>query len=169
MLECFDKAPSAHTTVLVEMHQAHGKTPHYHAKKLDFENALAAALDMDGKNSLATTDSRHFAMAAKPAVSPDIYENPDVAVNNDGNTVDLEKEMSSLAENSILYKSAPCHITLSMPNICGLCGSSSVSQRAWCLRWIAVHCLVSMPVVSHSQSRKKWLGNQCSSSARCAE
>ncbi len=85
---------------------ANAETPHYHAKKLDFENALATALDMDGKNAMATSDSRHFAIGGKPALSPDIYENPDVAVNNDGNTVDLEKEMSSLAENSIMYKAA---------------------------------------------------------------
>ena len=85
---------------------ANAETPHYHAKKLDFENALATALDMDGKNAMATSDSRHFAIGAKPTMSPDIYENPDVAVNNDGNTVDLEKEMSSLAENSIMYKAA---------------------------------------------------------------
>jgi flagellar basal-body rod protein FlgB len=39
-------------------------------------------------------------------VRPDIYESPEGAVNNDGNTVDLEKEMSALAENTILYKSA---------------------------------------------------------------
>ena len=85
---------------------ANAETPHYHAKKLDFENALASALDMDGKNAMATSDSRHFAIGTKPALSPDIYENPDIAVNNDGNTVDLEKEMSSLAENSIMYKAA---------------------------------------------------------------
>ncbi|MNY70626.1 flagellar basal body rod protein FlgB [compost metagenome] len=37
---------------------------------------------------------------------PDIYENPEGAVNNDGNTVDLEKEMSALSENAITYKAA---------------------------------------------------------------
>ena len=115
MSNLFDKTTDALATSL-KMRQmrhnvtssniANAETPHYHAKKLDFENALAAALDMDGKNSLATSDSRHFAMASKPALSPDIYENPEAAINNDGNTVDLEKEMSSLAENSILYKSA---------------------------------------------------------------
>lgn len=85
---------------------ANAETPHYHAKKVDFENALAAALDMDGMNGLATTDNQHFAVGSKPVSEAEIYENPDVAINNDGNTVDLEKEMSALAENSILYKSA---------------------------------------------------------------
>ncbi|MCC2679254.1 MAG: flagellar basal-body rod protein FlgB [Pseudobdellovibrio sp.] len=85
---------------------ANAETPNYHAKKVDFEDALAKALDMDGTNNLGATHGDHFATGGKPAVEPGIYENPDVAVNNDGNTVDLEKEMSALAENSILYKSA---------------------------------------------------------------
>ena len=42
-----------------------------------------------------------------------------------------------------------------MPWTCGLCGSSAVSHLAWCLRWIAAHSLVTMPVVSQSQKRKK--------------
>ena len=47
-----------------------------------------------------------------------------------------------------------------MPRVSGLCGSSAVSTLAWCLRWIAVHSLVTMPVVSHSQKRKKWLSRR---------
>ena len=85
---------------------ANAETPNYHAKKVDFEAALAQALDMDGNNSLYATSPEHFATGGKQAVSPGIYENPDIAVGNDGNTVDLEKEMSALAENSILYKTA---------------------------------------------------------------
>jgi flagellar basal-body rod protein FlgB len=85
---------------------ANAETPNYHSKKVDFEAALAQALDMEGTNSLGATHGDHFAVGGKLPVEPGIYENPDVAVNNDGNTVDLEREMSALAENSILYKSA---------------------------------------------------------------
>ena len=85
---------------------ANAETPNYHAKKVDFEDALARALDLDGNNSLATTHKEHFAVGLTGSPQAEIYENPDVAVNNDGNSVDLEKEMSALAENSILYKSA---------------------------------------------------------------
>ena len=55
-----------------------------------------------------------------------------------------------------------------MPRVCGLCGSSTVSHLAWCLRWIATHSLVTMPVVSQSQKRKKCDGIGCRSRARCA-
>ena len=85
---------------------ANAETPGYHAKKVDFEDALAQALDLDGTNNLTTSHGDHFAVGGKQPVEPGIYENPDVAVNNDGNTVDLEKEMAAQAENSIMYKAA---------------------------------------------------------------
>ena len=79
---------------------ANAETPHYHAKKVDFENALASAIETEG------IVGDRLGGAPIKDVQADVYENPDVAVNNDGNTVDLEKEMSALSENSILYKSA---------------------------------------------------------------
>jgi flagellar basal-body rod protein FlgB len=87
---------------------ANAETPGYHARKVDFENALSRALDMDGMNSLSTSDNNHFAVGGLSAMKskPDIFENPEGSVNNDGNTVDIEKEMSALSENAILYKAA---------------------------------------------------------------
>ena len=87
---------------------ANAETPGYHAKKMDFENALARALDMDGANGLSTSSKDHFAVGGVSVAKtrPDIYEDPEGQVNNDGNTVDLEKEMSALSENAIMYKSA---------------------------------------------------------------
>ena len=115
MSSLFDKTTDALATSLA-MRQirhnvtsaniANAETPNYHAKKVDFEDALARALDIDGNNTLSTSHGQHFAVGGKPSVEPGIYENPEVALNNDGNTVDMEKEMSALAENSILYKSA---------------------------------------------------------------
>lgn len=115
MSNLFDKTTDALATSLAlrqirhnvtSANIANAETPNYHAKKVEFEDALASALDMDGKNKLTTSNSQHYGVGTKLPVSPGIYENPDVAVNNDGNTVDLEKEMSALAENSVLYKSA---------------------------------------------------------------
>ncbi|MNV44765.1 hypothetical protein D3C71_1365340 [compost metagenome] len=70
--------------------------------------------------------------------------------------------------DSARYSSAPRHITVSSPRVWGLWGSSTVSHLAWCLRWIATHSLVTMPVPIHSQKRKKCEGMACKSSARCA-
>lgn len=114
-MSLFDKTTDALATSL-QMRQirhnvtsaniANAETPNYHAKKVDFEDALARALDLDGNNALSTSHESHFSVGGKPSVEPGIYENPDIAMSNDGNTVDLEKEMSALAENSILYKTA---------------------------------------------------------------
>ena len=93
---------------MINSNIANAETPGYHAKKMDFEDALARALDIDGMRGMSTSDSNHFSLGAGGVgkVGPDIYENPEGAINNDGNTVDMEREMSSLAENSIMYKAA---------------------------------------------------------------
>ncbi len=65
---------------------------------MDFENALARALDVEDQGGVAS--------GAIGRVGAEIYENPDISVNNDGNTVDMDKEMASLAENSLMYKAA---------------------------------------------------------------
>ncbi|HVK61833.1 MAG TPA: flagellar basal body rod protein FlgB [Bdellovibrionales bacterium] len=87
---------------------ANAETPGYQAKKLDFEDALSRALDVENLNAPNGTVGEHFSTGpgAISRVKADIYENPDVSVNNDGNTVDVEREMTNLAENSIMYKAA---------------------------------------------------------------
>lgn len=116
MSQLFDKTTSALSTALnmrllknnvISSNIANAETPHYHAKKMDFEEALARALDIDGLRGMSTSNENHFAVGgSKSKVDPDIYENPEGAINNDGNTVDLEREMSSLAENTIMYRAA---------------------------------------------------------------
>ena len=117
MSQMFDKTTSALSTALnmrllkhnlTSSNIANAETPHYHAKKLDFEEALSRAIDSDGLRSMNTSHGDHFYVGggSLSKVRPDIYENPEGAINNDGNTVDLEKEMSSLAENTLMYKAA---------------------------------------------------------------
>lgn len=79
---------------LISGNIANAETPGFHAKKMDFEQALASAVEGIGGKS------------AIQAVRPDIYDNPEAMVNPDGNTVNLEKEMAALAENTVLYKAA---------------------------------------------------------------
>jgi flagellar basal-body rod protein FlgB len=116
MSSLFDKTTNALQTA-IDMRQikhnltasniANAETPGYKAKKIDFEDALARALDLDGTRGLSTSSPDHFQTGgANPNVRPDIYDNPEGAVNNDGNSVDLEKEMSALSENAVLYKAA---------------------------------------------------------------
>ncbi len=87
---------------------ANAETPGYKAKIVDFEDALARAIDIQGISAEMTTSPEHFAMGTG-AISrsrADVYDNPEGNVTNDQNTVDLEREMATLQENTILYKAA---------------------------------------------------------------
>ncbi|MCC7402982.1 MAG: flagellar basal body rod protein FlgB [Bdellovibrionales bacterium] len=87
---------------------ANAETPGFKAKKVDFEEALARAIDVEGLKKMNPSQPEHFASGpgAISNVRADVYDNPDVNVTNDGNTVDMEREMALLAENSILYNAA---------------------------------------------------------------
>jgi flagellar basal-body rod protein FlgB len=117
MSNLFDKTTQAlHTAAnmrqlrqnLISSNVANAETPGYHAKKLDFEEALARSLDIDGLKGMSTSHEDHIPVGGGSIqnVRPDIYENPEGQVSNDGNTVNLEKEMASLAENTALYRAA---------------------------------------------------------------
>jgi len=93
---------------IVSSNIANAETPGYHAKVVEFEDALSRAIDMEGLNKEMAPDPEHFSMGsgAISRAKADIFDNPEVNVTNDQNTVDLEKEMATLQENSILYKAA---------------------------------------------------------------
>lgn len=87
---------------------ANAETPGYKAQKLDFEEALSRALDHEGLGKVHTSDAEHFLLGqgAVGRVRADVYDNPEINLSNDGNTVDLEREMATLSENTILYRAA---------------------------------------------------------------
>lgn len=87
---------------------ANAETPNYHAKVLDFEEALSRAIDLEGLGATHSPHQDHIALGRGSIGRSrvDVYDNPDVNLTNDKNTVDVEKEMANLAENTILYKAA---------------------------------------------------------------
>jgi flagellar basal-body rod protein FlgB len=90
---------------LIASNIANAETPNYKAKKIDFEDALARALDVDGEQTLKTTDSRHFNVGGGGFnnLKPEVYEESNGIVSLDGNTVDRDSEMADMAENKIMY------------------------------------------------------------------
>lgn len=84
---------------------ANAETPGYKAKKLDFEEALARALDVDDQLKMRTSDSKHFNVGSGGFnnLEPDIYEDSNGIVSPDGNNVDRDQEMAEMAENKIMY------------------------------------------------------------------
>jgi flagellar basal-body rod protein FlgB len=90
---------------LISSNVANANTPGYKAKKLDFEEALARALDVDGQMQMNATDGRHYNVGGGGFnnLEPEIYDNPNGVVSENGNTVDVEAEMAQMAENKLMY------------------------------------------------------------------
>lgn len=90
---------------LIASNIANAETPGYKAKKIDFEEALARALDVDDQLKMKTVDSKHFNVGGGGFnnLEPDIYEDSNGIVSPDGNNVDRDQEMADMAENKIMY------------------------------------------------------------------
>lgn len=93
---------------LISSNIANAETPDYKAKRIDFENALARALDTDELHKLNTGDSKHFNVGGGgfDTLQPEVYNDPNGVVSQDGNTVNIEDEMALMAQNRILYEAS---------------------------------------------------------------
>ncbi len=90
---------------LIASNIANAETPGYKAKRIDFEEALARALDTDEQQTLKTTNSKHVNVGGGGFnnLQPEITEDSNGIVSPDGNTVDRDLEMADMAENKIMY------------------------------------------------------------------
>lgn len=94
-------------------------TPNYKKKTVRFEEYLADALDKDGFKG-NTTDRRHIQIGGSDVDSTNIKvttENKNLSTRLDGNNVDVESEMASLAKNDIRYNAITQSISGSMAKI----------------------------------------------------
>jgi len=90
---------------IISSNIANAETPGYKAKRIDFEKALARALDIDEMQALEMDDQRHFNVGGGgfDNLSAEVYNDPNGVVSDDGNTVNRDDEMARMAENKILY------------------------------------------------------------------
>jgi flagellar basal-body rod protein FlgB len=90
---------------IISSNVANAETPGYKAKRLDFENALARALDVDGQQGMNIDDNRHFNVGGGgfENLQPEVIEDPNGVVSESGNSVNREQEMAKMAENKIMY------------------------------------------------------------------
>lgn len=93
---------------LINSNIANAETPGYKAKKIDFEEALARALDTDEQHKLKTTSSKHYNVGGGGFnnLQPEIYEESNGIVSPDGNTVDREQELVDAAENKLMHEAS---------------------------------------------------------------
>jgi flagellar basal-body rod protein FlgB len=88
---------------------ANAETPGYRAFGYDFEKQLQDLAASKDAVNVKTTDPRHLKnnfTSADGKIKPDVYVRPSESVDEDGNTVDMDAEMSQLAQNQILFRTA---------------------------------------------------------------
>ncbi len=81
-------------------------TPHYKSVDIDFENQLKRAVEDD--SLLRKTNTLHFPSRNKNLneIKPNIIYNPTISLREDSNTVDIDHEMTKLAENNLMYNAS---------------------------------------------------------------
>jgi flagellar basal-body rod protein FlgB len=100
---------------------ANQDTPFYKAKKLEFDEVMAAyfrdnngtsplytptdgQIRLNGESLLMNTQEKHIPMAPAPqGPAAHVRHQNNLSVRDDGNDVDLDYEMTELAGSSILY------------------------------------------------------------------
>lgn len=82
-------------------------TPGYRALGFDFEKQLQAAIGTGNEIAMKTSDSRHIknpGISADGVLKPDMFVKPTESIGSDGNTVDVDQEMTEMAANQIVYR-----------------------------------------------------------------
>jgi len=83
-------------------------TPNYKAFELVIEDELAKPGKFSYNIQLARTHSDHLPVKNRLSdnVKLKLADSPEFTLRGDGNTVDIDKTMGDLAENTLLYKTA---------------------------------------------------------------
>jgi flagellar basal-body rod protein FlgB len=95
---------------LISSNVANAETPNYVPKTLAFEDELQGALKSGSKGTPAMTNARHLPLKGSSSrlqsVTGRVVETPSKSPGKDGNAVELESEMSKMAENQIMYNAS---------------------------------------------------------------
>jgi flagellar basal-body rod protein FlgB len=81
-------------------------TPNFKRSDVAFEEMLTQAMGSDGVRKLSgrRTDARHLPIGASASnAAPTVVTENSTVINNNRNNVDIDKEMSLVAENQLRY------------------------------------------------------------------
>ena len=95
-------ASSVRNRVITE-NIANAQTPGYTARRVDFDKYMESAGNI-GKINMVSTSRKHFAQSKQNGAVE--IEKSRHRSRADGNNVDQDLEMTKLAENTIIYKTA---------------------------------------------------------------
>jgi len=83
-------------------------TPNYKAFELVVEEEINKERELSRNIQLVRTHSNHFPIKVTPMdnIKLKAADPPELSLRGDGNTVNIDRTMGKLAENTILYKTA---------------------------------------------------------------
>ena len=85
---------------VISQNIANVDTPNYKAKEVNFKAILSN--ELSNTVTAKRTDIRHFPFQSSTSMS-DVIKTQNTSYNNNGNNVDVDKEMAELATNQIYY------------------------------------------------------------------
>ena len=86
---------------------AHADTPNYKARDFEFSAALSQAVErgrLSTSTSMAMTSPRHIAAESQGGSGADLLYRMPTQSSIDGNTVEMDAERASFADNAIRYE-----------------------------------------------------------------
>ncbi|HID37543.1 MAG TPA: flagellar basal body rod protein FlgB [Ghiorsea sp.] len=83
---------------------ANADTPNYRADKRTFEDFYKERVFASSSVSPQQTNANHLQGSSSQGLSMNLFNRSDDAQRMDGNTVNVEREMSNLAENQLMYE-----------------------------------------------------------------
>jgi flagellar basal-body rod protein FlgB len=86
---------------VISQNIANVDTPNYKAKDVSFKAQFEHALGQSFQSN--RSDARHFEFGSRVSSGPGMVTKKNVNYNENGNSVDLDKEMADLATNQIYY------------------------------------------------------------------
>ena len=85
---------------------ANVETPNYKAVDVDFERSLRQAMSENGSTlPIERTDDLHLKPTGMGELDPQMFRREGTSMRLDGNNVDIETEMTRLAETALRYQS----------------------------------------------------------------
>ena len=98
MLELRMKAVEVHTSNI-----ANANVPEFKAKKVAFEDAMKQAVNSQNSSETQVQNERQLANAVKQ-IQAEVYVDANAPMKSNGNTVNMEREQTELAKNTLGYQ-----------------------------------------------------------------
>lgn len=78
-------------------------TPNFKGSAVNFEEELRKAVDQQGTFRMTITNAGHMTSSGSADPGPAVVTMRDTTMRNDGNNVDIDREMTKLADTNITY------------------------------------------------------------------